>query len=151
MLDLALFFHLISSVIWVGGMFVSYMCVRPAAASLLEPPLRLQLWDQIFSRFFPWVWTAVVLLPATGFWMIWQMGGFGSIGVYVHVMLGLGIAMILIFLHVYFGPYRRLKIAVAEQDFPGAGKRLAQIRQLIALNLILGLIIIAAVRLLRGV
>ena len=150
MLNFALFLHLLSAVVWVGGMFISYMCVRPVAASLLEPPLRLQLWDQIFARFFPWVWTAVILLPATGLWMIWQMGGFGSIGMYVHVMLGLGIVMILIFLHVYFGPYRRLKTAVAEQDFPGAGKRLAQIRQLIAVNLVLGLIIIAAVRLLRG-
>jgi len=150
MMRIALFLHLISVVIWVGGMFISYMCVRPVAASVLEPPQRLQLWEQIFARFFPWVWAAVILLPLTGFWMIWQMGGFRAVGIYVHAMLGLGIVMILIFLHVFFGPYRRLKAAVAAQDYPGAGQRMVQIRHLIAVNLILGLIIIAAVRLLRG-
>ena len=150
-MNFALFLHLLSAVIWIGGMFVSYMCVRPVAASLLEPPQRLQLWDQIFTRFFPWVWAAVILLPVTGFWMIWVMGGFAAVGMYVHIMLGLGVLMILIFLHVFFGPYRRLKAAVAAQDFPSAGQKLAQIRTLIAVNLTLGLIIIAAVRLLRNV
>jgi len=131
-------------------MFVSYVCLRPVAASVLEAPQRLQLWEGVFARFFSWVWAAVALLPVTGLWMIWRMGGFGSAGLYVHIMLGLGVVMILIFLHVFFGPYRRLKAAVAARDFPGAGKRLAQIRGLIAANLALGLIIIAVVRLLRG-
>ena len=148
---IALTLHLLSAVIWVGGMFLAYVCLRPVAASLLEPPQRLPLWDQVFERFFPWVWAAVILLPVTGFWMIFQMGGFDAVGMYVHVMLGLGIVMILIFLHVFFGPYRRLKAAVVTQDFPGAGRRLAQIRILVATNLTLGLIIIAAVRLLRGI
>ena len=35
--------HLLSAVIWVGGMFFAYMVLRPAAATLLEPPQRLPL------------------------------------------------------------------------------------------------------------
>ena len=44
--------HLLSAVIWVGGMFFAHMALRPAAAQVLEPPHRLQLWVQVFKRFF---------------------------------------------------------------------------------------------------
>jgi len=73
-------------------------------------------------------------------------GGFSQVGIYVHVMHGLGIVMLLIFFHVYFAPYKRLKQFVAESNFPEAGKKLAQIRILIAINLCIGLIIIVVVK-----
>jgi len=57
-------------------------------------------------------------------------------------MQGVGILMMLIFLHVFFAPYRRLKQAVAAEDFTSAGKHLALIRKLIGLNLILGMALI---------
>ena len=137
---IAITLHLLAVVIWVGGMFFAYMALRPVAATLLEPPLRMPLWVQTFARFFPWVWTAVILLPATGYWMILNVfGGFAGASLYIHLMQGLGWAMIAIFLHVFFAPYRRLRRAVAAQDFPAAGKALGQIRQLIGLNLVLGL------------
>ena len=44
---IAIALHLLAAVIWVGGMFFAYMALRPAAASLLEPPLRLPLWSQV--------------------------------------------------------------------------------------------------------
>ena len=40
---IALFLHVISDVIWIGGMFLAYIVVRPAAMEVLEPPLRLKL------------------------------------------------------------------------------------------------------------
>jgi len=136
----AITLHLLSVVIWVGGMFFAYMALRPVAASQLEPPQRMPLWVGTFTRFFPWVWTAVILLPVTGYWMILKVfGGFKSAELYIHVMQGLGWVMIAIFLHVFFAPFQRLKVAVAAQDFAAAGKALGQIRQLIGLNLILGL------------
>jgi uncharacterized membrane protein len=60
----------------------------------------------------------------------------------VHTMQALGWAMILIFLHVYFAPYRRLRRATAAGDWTRAGKQLGQIRRLIGINLILGLVTI---------
>ena len=57
-------------------------------------------------------------------------------------MNGLGTLMILIFLHVYFAPFRRLKKAVAAQTWPEAGKQLNMIRMLVGLNMSLGLIVI---------
>ena len=64
--------HILSVVIWVGGMFFAYMALRPAAISTLEPPLRLQLWRQTFKHFFPWVWAAIITLLVTGFWMMFD-------------------------------------------------------------------------------
>ncbi len=45
--------HLLAAVVWVGGMFFAYMALRPVAATLFEPPQRLPLWTQTFTRFFP--------------------------------------------------------------------------------------------------
>ncbi|HEY6898714.1 MAG TPA: hypothetical protein VI279_15765, partial [Rhodocyclaceae bacterium] len=61
---LFLFLHVASVVVWVGGMFFAYMCLRPAAVELLEPPQRLRLWLGVFDRFFRWVWLAVALILA---------------------------------------------------------------------------------------
>lgn len=140
-MSIAISLHALAAVIWVGGMFFAYMALRPVAASLLEPPLRLPLWSQTFARFFPWVWAAVLLLPLTGYWMILgPFNGFANAPVYVHIMHALGIAMIMIFLHVYFAPYRRLKRAVEAHDYAAGGRQLGQIRRLIGINLVLGLV-----------
>jgi uncharacterized membrane protein len=146
-MSIALTLHVLSFTIWVGGMFFAYVALRPAAASALDPPHRLPLWAATFARFFPWVWTAVIVLPVTGYWMIFRMGGFASVAPYVHIMQLVGIAMIAIFLHIYFAPYRRLRRAVAAADWPAGGKALATIRRLVAVNLVLGLVLIALVAL----
>lgn len=142
-MGIAITLHMLAAVIWVGGMFFAYMALRPAALEL-EAPQRLALWSRTFANFFPWVWGAVVVLPVTGYWMIAKVfGGFAQVGLYIHLMQTIGIVMILIFLHLYFAPYRRLRRAVAASDFASAGEQLAQIRVMVAINLALGLIVIA--------
>ena len=140
---LAVTLHLLAVVIWVGGMFFAWMALRPVAATLLEPPLRMPLWSQTFTRFFPWVWASVIALPATGYWMIINVfGGFQGLALYIHIMQGAGLLMIAIFLHVFFAPYRRLRKAVATGDLAAAGKALGQIRRLIGINLLIGLALV---------
>ena len=140
---IAIALHVLAAVIWVGGMFFAYVILRPVATELLEPPQRLTLWQRNFQRFFIWVWAAVVLLPVTGYWIVFQVyGGMGNVGLYIHVMQGLGILMILLYLHVYFAPYRRLQRAMAANDFENAGRHLNQIRIIIGINLTLGVIVI---------
>ena len=136
---LAVVLHLLSVVVWVGGMFFAHQCLRPVAADQLEPPQRLRLWVGVFGRFFPWVWASVALILASGLWMMAQ----GKLGLYVHIMFGLGLVMMAIFAHVFFAPYKRLKVAVAAEDWPEGGKRLAQIRQMVGINTLIGVIVIA--------
>lgn len=137
---IAVLLHILSVVIWVGGMFFAYMALRPAAAQVLEPAQRLALWSATFKRFFPWVWLSIFTLLSSGFYLITRFGGFAAAGVYVHAMLALGIVMMLIFGHVYFAGFSRLKSAVTAKDWKAAGNTLAKIRILIAINLTLGII-----------
>ncbi len=134
--------HILAAILWIGGMMFAHMMLRPAAAKVLEPPLRLQLWVQVFKNFFVWVWIAIFTLLASGYWMVFGIyNGFGGFGIHVHIMHGLGIAMILIFMHVYFGPYRKLRHAVIIENYQEGGAKLAQIRQLVGVNILIGLFI----------
>jgi uncharacterized membrane protein len=137
--------HLLAAAVWVGGMFFAYMALRPAAASVLEPPQRLQLWVQVFKLFFIWVWLSIITILVTGYWMLFSVfGGFENAGMHIHIMHGAGILMVLIYLHVFFAPYRRLRHAVIVQDYAQGGRQLAMIRKLIALNLSIGLAVLIA-------
>ncbi len=134
------FIHLLSVLIWVGGMFFAYVVLRPAAVEILEPPLRLRLWDSVFRRFFVWVWFTVAALLISGLYMIHLYGGMAQVGRHVHIMLALGLVMIAVYGHVFFGLYRKFSRHVAEQNWKEAGEMLSKIRKLIALNLTLGLL-----------
>jgi len=141
---LSIAFHILAAVIWVGGMFFAYNALRPAAAQVLEPPLRLELWVQVFRRFFIWVWLSIAIILATGYWMLFQyFGGFEHAGKHIHIMHGAGLLMVLIYAHVFFSPYRKLKQAVIVQDYPLAGAKLNLIRKLVGLNTLLGIFVIA--------
>lgn len=137
--------HLLSVVVWVGGMFFAYMVLRPSAAETLQPPERLKLWDKVFSRFFNWVWLASSLTLVSGLYMIYQFGGLWHVPYYVHAMLLLGIAMLLLFVYVFFGQYVYFNLAVTAQDWSKAGTILATIRKLVAVNLLIGALIFVVV------
>jgi uncharacterized membrane protein len=128
-------------------MFFAYMALRPVAATVLEPPQRLTLWAGVFGRFFPWVWGAIITILASGYWMLLgPFGGFANAPVFVHIMNGLGLIMMLIFMHVYFAPYQKLRKAVAAQSWAEGGKALAQIRVMVGINTLIGVttVLIAA-------
>jgi uncharacterized membrane protein len=140
-MPIAKFFHLLGLTVWVGGMFFAHMALRPALAAL-QPPQRLLLMAAALGNFFTWVWIAIALVLGSGVHMMMAMGA-GGAPLYVHVMAGVGIAMMLIFGHVFFAPFRRLKLAAAQQDWDRAARALGQIRMLVGINLCLGLLTIA--------
>ncbi|MDA8391141.1 MAG: CopD family protein [Gammaproteobacteria bacterium] len=141
-MPLILVIHVLAAVIWVGGMFFAHQILRPAVQAL-DPAVRLPLWSRTFARFFPWVWSAVILLPATGYFMMGRWFGFAHAPLFVNLMQGIGIVMILIYLHVFFAPYAQLRRALAAQDLPAAGRAISQIRVLVGTNTLLGLLTIA--------
>ena len=142
--SIAISLHILSAVLWVGGMFFAHQVLRPVAVQQFEPPQRLKLWAQVFGRFFPWVWLCVVLLPVSGYWLVFKLfGGMAAVGLHIHIMQGLGWLMVLLYMHLYFAPYRRLKEAVITEQWPEAAKRLNQIRQIVGINLLLGIVVIA--------
>ncbi|VAX09251.1 hypothetical protein MNBD_GAMMA25-2039 [hydrothermal vent metagenome] len=144
LIPLLLSLHVLAAVIWVGGMFFAHQCLRPVAATLLEPPARLGQWVGVFARFFPWVWVSIIVLPISGYALIFKLyNNIGDAPLYVHLMNGIGLLMIAIYLFVYFSPYQKLKDAVATQIWPDGAAQLARIRFLVGVNLSLGLLVIA--------
>ena len=144
MYELIKFTHLASGIVWMGGMAVMIWAVRPTAVSLFEPPVRLPFLAAVMSRFFKLVTICVFLLLATGGAMLvgvdMKMAPKGW-----HAMLGIGTLMCLIFGHIYTVPFRRLKLALAQQELPAAGAQLAKIHPLMILNFALGWLAIGAV------
>ena len=134
--------HVLAAVVWVGGMFFAYLALRPALTehSVLA---RAHLWVALFRRFFTWVWASIAVLLVTGFFMIFNaFGGFRQAPLFVNIMLALGIAMMLLFVQVFFVPYPRLRHGVAVNDESEARHAMNQIRAIILINLVLGLIVI---------
>jgi uncharacterized membrane protein len=143
-MSVSLALHALAAVIWVGGMAFAYFFLRPAAQTL-QAPQRQELWRAVLARFFIAIWIAIAVLLLTGYHMTFAVfGGFGAVGIHVHVMNGLGILMMLIFAHVFFVPWRRYCKAFGVGDHSAAAAQLDIIRKLIALNLVLGLIVIVA-------
>ncbi len=134
--------HLLAALVWVGGMFFAYVVLRPAAVEVLQPPERLRLWDNVFRRFFNWVWLAIGLLLISGFYMVYLYGGFAYVPRHVHIMLALGLVMMAVYGYVFFACYVPLSLHVSKQRWKEAAEQLGRIRKLVAVNLTLGMLTI---------
>jgi uncharacterized membrane protein len=146
--NLILFFHLAAAIFWMGGMAFMVLALRQPLAEQLQPPARLQLMAAVLSRFFVVVVISIAVLLATGIVMLLSAPAGGAPAGW-HAMAALGVAMMLIFGHIFFSPFRRLKRAVAAADWPTGGKCAVQIALLAKVNLGLGWLAIAAVVLWR--
>ena len=138
-MQFARWLHVMGVVVWVGGMFFAHMALRPAVQSL-APPERLPLLAATLSRFIAWVAVAIVAILASGFAMIAMMD---SVRLHVHAMTAVGLAMMAIYAYLVAVPLRILRAGVAAKDWPRAAPAVQRIRQLVAVNLVLGIVVIA--------
>ena len=141
--------HVLSIVVWVGGMVFAAFFLRPAAMQL-PPPQRIPLMHAALQRFFAAVVVAVLVVFVTGGWMIGRaaketvQAGLGfNMPLDWTLMSTLGVLMMAIFAHIRFALYKRLDKAVAAQDWPAGGAALASIRTWVGVNLAIGVAIIA--------
>ncbi|MDZ7829744.1 MAG: CopD family protein [Halofilum sp. (in: g-proteobacteria)] len=142
-LSLAVALHALAAVVWVGGMMFAYAFLRPVAGRALEGPARLALWRGVFARFFPVVWVTIAVLLLTGYYMVLgPFGGFGAVGQHIHAMHGLALVMAAIFAHLFFAPWKRFRRAVDAGDHEKGAAELARIGRFVAVNLVLGLIVV---------
>ncbi|RZJ25457.1 MAG: hypothetical protein EOO54_06265 [Haliea sp.] len=144
MRNLLVFFHLAGAIFWMGGMAFMVLALRGPAGEQLAPPQRLPLLAAVLRRFFTVVAISIAVLLATGVPLLLAAPA-GAAAPGWHAMTGLGLLMVLIFGHIFFGPYRRLRQAVVLADWPEGGKRMGQITLLAKINLGLGWLAIGAV------
>lgn len=136
--------HVLSIVLWVGGMAFVQLFLRPSVAALPAPE-RLTLMQAVLARFFNAVAWAAGLSLVTGVWMIGrvakqtvQSGGQFSMPLTWTVMAVLGVAMVLLFGHIRMALFPKLRRAVAAQDWVAGGAALEKIRTWVMVNLVLG-------------
>jgi uncharacterized membrane protein len=146
--------HLLGIVAWVGGMFFTLHCLRPAAMATLDGPQRMRLMHAALARFFKVVVVAAVLVLVSGGWMMnsaaqaaTQAGGRFNMPLDWYVMTVLGVLMIAIFGHIRWVLFRRLTHAVDAQAWPTGAAALGSIRSWVMVNLGLGVAIVVATQL----
>lgn len=142
--------HVMSIVVWIGGMVFAHFFLRPALTQL-EPPVRLRLMHDVLGRFFQAVMVASLLTLVSGVWMIGrvakqavQSGGSFEMPLAWTVMAVLGVTMVAIFMHIRFALFKRLGRAVAASEWSTGGAALAQIRTWVSINLGLGVLVLLA-------
>lgn len=145
--------HLLATIVWIGGMFFMLHCLRPAAA-LLEPPLRLTLLHATMRRFFVAVIAAIVVIAVSGGSMIamaWAAARRANLMFNMpldwYTMIGVFVAMVAVFAHVRWVLFRRLGAAVQAQRWAEGAAAAGAIRWEVMVNLVLGIFVVAAVRL----
>jgi uncharacterized membrane protein len=146
--------HLAAAIIWMGGMTMMIFALRPAAMAVLDSPMRASLMQAVWHRSFVLIIASIVVLFTTGtnlytttFRAVKAATGVGAVPLGWNLMLVLGLAMMLIFGHIFFAGFRRFKQAAAMADWAVAAKAAAQIHALMVTNFILGWLAIAAMRL----
>jgi uncharacterized membrane protein len=147
--------HVLSIIVWIGGMIYTLFFLRPSLGSL-EPPQRVKLMHDVLARFFKAVLVVSTVAVVSGLWMIGrvaretvQAGGSFAWPMSWIVMTALGVLMFAIFGHIRFALYKRLQRAVAANDWPEGGKALEKIRIWVTVNLVIGIAIIVVVFLVR--
>lgn len=140
--------HVLSIVVWIGGMVFGHFFLRPAVAQL-DPPVRLHLMHDVLGRFFQAVLVASLLTLFSGVWMLGrvakqvvQSGGSFEMPLAWTVMAALGVAMVAIFIHIRFALFKGLGRAVAASEWSAGDVALAQIRTWVSINLGLGVLVL---------
>ena len=139
---IAVALHIFGAVVWVGGMFAIYVCLRPALSTVELTP-RLRLMRVTLGNFFLWVWIALLLLVITGYGMVFvTFGGFAAVPLHVNFMQAIGWVMIALFFWLFHGPWLAFRRAVDTENWPNAAAGLDRIRRIISINLPLGLVVV---------
>ncbi|MGB3881266.1 MAG: CopD family protein [Diaphorobacter nitroreducens] len=137
--------HVLSIIVWIGGMVFAHFFLRPAV-QMLEPPQRVALMHGVLQRFLGAVAIAIVAVLTSGLGMIGAVsigaGGAFSMPLDWTIMAALGIVMMGIFAYIYFALLSRLEQAVAASDWPAGGLALASIRTWVGVNLLIGVVIV---------
>lgn len=149
--------HLLSAMVWVGGLLFLALVVTPVMRHRLSPQQRTELFSAIGIRFRPYAWIALILLLVTGLRRAALFfGGFGELfeafgsttyGQILQAKLLLVVVIILMqLLHdFYLGPRLR---QMANEQSPGLARARAATIGIAMGSLLLTLVVVGlAVRL----
>jgi len=148
---LIVFLHVLSAVIWVGGMIAIRFAIHYSMQNILEPQIKLGRTLENLKRFFNIVLPFIILLMITALFLIFGLEFKETpLNKFVHIKESIWTIMTLIFIVVYIKRNKAQK-AFDKQDFKEAKNQLEPIAKIyIPLNILLGLVAIYLGVILRG-
>jgi len=148
---LIVFLHVISAVIWVGGMIAIRFAVHYSMQNILEPKIKLGRTLENLKRFFNILLPFIALLLITALILIFGLEFKNTpLNKFVHMKESIWVAMTLIYITVYI-KRNKAQESFDKEDFKEAKKQLAPIAKIyIPLNIFLGLVAIYLGVTLRG-
>ncbi len=146
------FVHVLSAVVWIGGMIAVRVAVHPSLQRIEEPALRLETTLRIVGRLFHLVLPFILLLIATA--VVLSIGlqlKNTPLSYLVHLKEAIWTIMTLNYAYMYLRR-KRAADAFARGDLAGAGRWLRPLPALLLpINIVLGIVAIFAGVVLRGV
>lgn len=134
--------HLLSVVIWVGGMAFLMLVLRPGLMAV-EPGARITVQGALFRRFFRTVWHVMPIAVISGLLLLILDYGHQTIPWPVMVMQTGGILMAAIFIGMFMVPNRHLQTKLAAGT--ATAEDILPVRRLVLLNLVIGTVILICV------
>ncbi len=149
--SLIVFLHVISAVLWVGGMIAIRFAVHYSIQNIAEPKIKIERTLENLKRFFNMVIPAILILLITAIIMIIALGFKGTpLYSFVIAKEAIWTIMTIIFITIYIKRNKAEK-AFIEGDFLSAKNNLAPIaKYYIPINIILGIVAIYLGVTLRG-
>ena len=148
---LIIFLHVLSAIIWIGGMIVIRFGIHYSMQEIDEPKIKLGRTLENLRRFFSMVIPSIIVLLITAIIMILALG-FKETDLYKYVIAKeiIWSLMTVIFIYIYIKRNKAQK-AFDEGKFPVAKEHLTPLTTyLIPTNIILGLIALILGITLRG-
>ena len=142
-----IFLHILSAVIWVGGMIAIRFAVHPSLQSIDDIQIKLGKTLQIVGKLFHIVLPFILISLITALIMLIGAGFSGSV---VHIKETIWTIMTLNFIYMYIKRHKAMKL-FNEGDLASAKKTVSILPTiLLPINIILGLIAIFFGVILRG-
>lgn len=148
---LIIFLHVLSAIIWIGGMIVIRFAVHYSMQNIEEPKIKLGRTLENLKRFFSMVIPSIIILLITAIIMILALG-FKGTDLYKFIITKeiIWTIMTIIFIVIYIKRNKAQK-AFDNGDFATAKNQLTPLaKYLIPINIVLGLIAVILGITLRG-
>ena len=136
------FFHIISAVIWVGGMIAVKFAVHPAMQLIATPTVRMSRSINIIQNLFHIIIPAILVLVITGIVMIYGFGHKGD--PLIHMKEGIWTVMLINFIVMYLRIKKADKLMRDKDDKLAEAKKQVEVvgKVMLPLNIVLGLVAI---------
>lgn len=145
-----IFIHVLSAIIWIGGMIMMRFAVMPSLALIEDEKVRIAKTIRIFQSFFKMVSVSIVLIFISAIFMI---VGFGFKGTELYSVVVVKEAILVVMTIAFIFAYMQINKAqkkFVSGDMNGAKNYISKVKLAILVNLPLSIVVVVLGITLRG-